>query len=50
MLDRLRDGGRAVGVVSHVSEIRTRIPTQIRVDKPSSGSSVQVLEGTATVA
>ena len=50
MLDRLRDGGRAVGVVSHVSEMRTRIPTQIRVDKTSSGSSVQVLEGTATVA
>ena len=28
-LDGLRDGGRVVGVVSHVGELRTRIPTQL---------------------
>lgn len=47
MLDRLRDGGRTVGVVSHVSEMRTRIPTQVQVDKTPHGSSVRVV-GDAT--
>ena len=42
VLDRLRDGGRTVGVVSHVSEMRTRIPTQVRVHKTQQGSSVSV--------
>lgn len=42
MLDRLRDGGRTVGVVSHVAEMRTRIPTRIRVEKAPHGSSVHV--------
>jgi exonuclease SbcC len=32
-LDSLRDGGRVVGVVSHVAEMRDRIPTQLRVLK-----------------
>jgi len=39
-LDELRAGGRAVGVVSHVSELRNRIPTQLHVDKTRSGSTV----------
>jgi exonuclease SbcC len=39
-LDGLRAGGRTVGVVSHVSELRTRIPTQVHVDKGRSGSTV----------
>jgi exonuclease SbcC len=39
-LDGLRDGGRAVGIVSHVPELRTRIPTQLRVTKGRSGSRV----------
>ena len=30
-LDGLRAGGRTVGVVSHVSELRSRIPTQVHV-------------------
>ena len=42
VLDRLRSGGRTVGVVSHVAELRTRIPAQIVVRKTSAGSSVQV--------
>ncbi|HSE07976.1 MAG TPA: SMC family ATPase [Nocardioidaceae bacterium] len=41
-LDDLRAGGRAVGVVSHVSELRNRIPTQLHVEKRRDGSSVQV--------
>lgn len=44
MLDRLRDGGRTVGVVSHVTEMRTRIPTRVRVDKTPRGSSVHVVD------
>ena len=44
-LDTLRDGGRVVGVVSHVAELRTRIPTQLRVDKHRSGSTLEVLHG-----
>jgi exonuclease SbcC len=41
-LDGLRDGGRVVGVVSHVAEMRDRIPTQLRVHKHRHrGSSVE---------
>ena len=42
VLDGLRDGGRAVGVVSHVSDLLTRIPIQICVSKSATGSSVRV--------
>lgn len=42
VLDRLRDGGRAVGVVSHVSQMRTRITTRVRIDKSQHGSTVHV--------
>ncbi|MCD0448597.1 SMC family ATPase [Actinocorallia sp. API 0066] len=38
VLDSLRDGNRTVGVVSHVAELRTRIPTQLRLTKTRSGS------------
>jgi exonuclease SbcC len=41
-LDGLRAGGRTVGVVSHVSEMRNRIPTQVHVEKRRTGSSVAV--------
>jgi exonuclease SbcC len=41
-LDALRAGGRAVGVVSHVSELRNRIPTQLHVEKTRTGSTVAV--------
>jgi exonuclease SbcC len=41
-LDSLRDGGRVVGVVSHVAEMRDRIPTQLVVDKSRGGSSVRL--------
>ncbi|GAA1928983.1 AAA family ATPase [Nocardioides hwasunensis] len=39
-LDSLRDGGRVVGVVSHVPELQTRIPTQLRVLRGRHGSRV----------
>ena len=41
-IDALRAGGRTVGVVSHVTELRGRIPTQVHVDRGKSGSSVAV--------
>ncbi len=41
-LDGLRAGGRTVGVVSHVSELRNRIPTQVHVEKGRSGSTIAV--------
>ena len=39
-LDGLRAGGRTVGVVSHVTELRTRIPAQVTVRKTPRGSTV----------
>jgi DNA repair protein SbcC/Rad50 len=42
VLDGLREGGRCVGVVSHVAELRQRIPAQIRVRKSHTGSTVSV--------
>ena len=41
VLDELRSGGRLVGVVSHVADLRLRIPTQIRVHKGPGGSTVE---------
>ena len=38
VLDGLREGGRMVGIVSHVTELKQRIPAQIRVHKGQSGS------------
>jgi DNA repair protein SbcC/Rad50 len=40
VLDELRTGGRLVGVVSHVPELRQRIPTQVRVVKGPRGSAL----------
>ena len=41
-IDSLRDGGRVVGVVSHVAEMRDRIPTQLVVTKARTGSTVSL--------
>ncbi len=46
MLDGLRDGGRTVGIVSHVAELRQRIPVQLRVEKGRGGSTLQPVIGT----
>jgi exonuclease SbcC len=40
-LDSLRDGGRVVGLVSHVPELRSRITTQLEVLKERTGSTVR---------
>jgi DNA repair protein SbcC/Rad50 len=45
VLDGLREGGRIVGIVSHVAELRQRIPAQIHVRKGQHGSSVTVTAG-----
>jgi len=42
VLDGLRDGGRCVGVVSHVADLRARIPDQVVLHKGTDGSTVEV--------
>ncbi|WP_020664939.1 AAA family ATPase [Amycolatopsis benzoatilytica] len=42
ILDELRAGGRVVGLVSHVEELRQRIPTRLRVRKSRTGSRVEL--------
>lgn len=39
-LDTLRDAGRVIGVVSHVAEMRDRIPSRLLVAKSRSGSTL----------
>ena len=41
-LDCLREGGRAVGLISHVSELRERIHTGIEVHRTDKGSDITV--------
>jgi exonuclease SbcC len=45
VLDGLREGGRAVGVVSHVADLRARITHQAVVHKGAAGSTVEVRAG-----
>ena len=45
VLDGLREGGRIVGIVSHVSELRQRIPAQVHVSKGHHGSRVSIKAG-----
>ena len=40
VLDGLREGGRVVGIVSHLAELRGRIPAQVHVRKTRTGSDV----------
>jgi exonuclease SbcC len=42
-IDELRAGGRCVGLVSHLSELRMRIPTQVQVVRSRSGSRIEAL-------
>jgi exonuclease SbcC len=46
VLDGLREGGRLVGIVSHVPHLRDRIPSRLRVTKATSGSTVSQSDGT----
>ena len=41
VLDALREGGRVVGIVSHVAELRQRIPARLHVVKGRDGSHVE---------
>ncbi|MEJ2855460.1 MULTISPECIES: SMC family ATPase [unclassified Saccharothrix] len=43
VLDELRAGGRVVGLVSHVEELRQRIPTRLKVRKSRAGSSLEIV-------
>ena len=45
VLDGLRAGGRIVGIVSHVTELRQRVPAQVYVRKSRSGSHVEITAG-----
>jgi len=45
VLDGLRAGGRIVGIVSHVSELRQRIPARIHVRKSRTGSHIEITTG-----
>ncbi|MGW3347575.1 AAA family ATPase [Nonomuraea rubra] len=43
ILDGLRDGGRAVGIVSHVAELRSRVTAQLKVTKTRTGSTLKAV-------
>ncbi len=40
VLDGLREGGRVVGLVSHVGELKARIPAQVQVHRSQRGSTL----------
>jgi exonuclease SbcC len=46
-LEGLRDGGRVVGLVSHVGEMKQRISTQLQVVKGRSGSTLHISDDAA---
>ncbi|MEU0544054.1 SMC family ATPase, partial [Nocardia sp. NPDC005978] len=45
VLDELRSGGRVVGVVSHVDEMRQRIPSRLHVIRGRTGSRLETSIG-----
>ena len=47
-LEGLRDGGRVVGLVSHVGEMKQRIGSQLRVVKQRNGSTVHIVDALMT--
>ena len=46
-LEGLRDGGRVVGLVSHVPEMKQRISTQLQVVKGRNGSTLHISDDAA---
>ncbi|HKU04107.1 MAG TPA: SMC family ATPase [Arthrobacter sp.] len=48
-LEGLRDGGRVVGLVSHVAEMKQRISTQLQVVKNRNGSTLRISESLDTL-
>lgn len=49
-LDRLREGGRLVGVISHVAALQERIPAGIEVIRGAAGSTIRQHNGFAAAA
>lgn len=43
LLDRLADGKRLIGIISHVAELKNRIDRKIIVTKTASGSEVEII-------
>jgi exonuclease SbcC len=48
-LEGLRDGGRVVGLVSHVAEMKQRIGAQLQVVKGRSGSTLHISDAAAAL-
>ena len=48
VIDGLRAGGRTIGIVSHVADLRDRITTQLEVIKGPDGSSLRTTAPTRT--
>jgi exonuclease SbcC len=48
-LEGLRDGGRVVGLVSHVGEMKQRIGSQLQVVKRRNGSTVHIVDALVAV-
>ena len=40
MLRTLADGSRLIGIISHITDLKEQIPSQIRVTKDSCGSKL----------
>lgn len=40
-IDGLRENGRVIGLVSHVADMKTRIPEHVRIKRSPSGSSLE---------
>ena len=45
-LVKLQDGGRVIGIISHVEELAARIPDRIEVTKTMTGSTAAFVHGT----
>lgn len=48
-LEGLRDGGRVVGLVSHVGEMKQRVGCQLQVVKQRNGSTVHIVDALVAV-
>jgi exonuclease SbcC len=46
-LENLKSGGRVIGVISHVSEMKDRFPERLLVEPQPDGTSVVVQEVTS---
>ena len=45
LLEVQREGGRLVGIISHVEELRARIPVHLLVERTAQGSRAHFTEG-----